>query len=104
MKTTNHYHLKNLLLLCTLMLSYFGSAQVDGASFTYTIANATNPTPTTLEFDVNLVVNHTSTALSDGGIKISQIQFGINFNKDILNGGTPSTTQNQSFTILAGTQ
>jgi hypothetical protein len=103
MKTINYF--KKFMLLCTLLLSLSGIAQVQGTSFTYTLANATNPTPTTFEVDVMLVVNHTGTALADGGVKIAQLAFGINFDPVILNGGTPSTTSGAgTFALISGTR
>ncbi|MGK4568330.1 T9SS sorting signal type C domain-containing protein [Flavobacterium sp. 3HN19-14] len=104
MKITTH-SCKKLLLLSLLMLSYSGFAQVEGANFKLTLGNPSFPSPTTLDFDVNLVVNHTGTALADGGIKIGNLQYGINFNPAILNGGTPSTAPNGgSFVLLPGTR
>ncbi|MGK4568321.1 hypothetical protein [Flavobacterium sp. 3HN19-14] len=105
MKNNHYSYGKKLLLLCFLMLSYAGFAQVAGTSFTYTLANPSNPSPTTLEFDINLVVNHTGTALADGGVKVANLQYGVNFNPNIMNGGTPSTAANGgSFVLIANTR
>jgi len=87
------------------MLSYSGFAQVEGAHFTMTLGNPTFPSPTTLEFDLDLIVDHAGTALSDGGIKLGNLQYGVNFNPEIMNGGAPSTDPNGgSFVLLPGSR
>ena len=103
MKTINYF--KKFLLLFVLLLSYTGFSQVSGTSFTYTLSNGVNTSSTTFEVDVILNVNHTGIALSDGGLKIAQISFGVNFNNLILNGGTPTTVTNDgTWFLIPGTR
>ena len=105
MKNNTYYICKNLLVLLFFMLSYTGFSQVEGTHFTMTLGNPTFPSPTTLEFDLDLIVDHTGTALADGGIKLGNLQYGINFNPEIINGGTPSTVPNGgSFVLIPGTR
>jgi hypothetical protein len=105
MRIITHLNSKNLVVLFLLLLSMTGLAQVPGANFKMTLANATFPTPTTLEFDILLIAQHTGTALADGGIKVGNLQYGINFDPAILNGGNPSKEANSgSFTLVPGTR
>lgn len=76
---------KNLLLLCLLMISYLGNAQVAGTHFTVSLANVTS-TSNTMDFDVKLTIDGTGASAS--GVKMSAMSVGINYNTAIVNGGT----------------
>ena len=69
------------LLLCLLLLSFAGNAQVAGTHFAVGLANVTS-TSTTIEMDLQLTV--------DGSVNSRLLGFsaGINYNTAIVNGGT----------------
>ena len=69
------------LLLCLLLLSLAGNAQVAGTHFAVGLANVTS-TSTTIEMDLQLTV--------DGSVNSRLLGFsaGINYNTAIVNGGT----------------
>jgi hypothetical protein len=69
------------LLLCLLLLSFTGNAQVAGTHFTVGLANVTS-TSNTIEMDLRLTV--------DGSVNSRLLGFsaGINYNTAIVNGGT----------------
>ena len=69
------------LLLCLLLLSFAGNAQVAGTHFAVGLANVTS-TSTTIEMDLQLTV--------DGTVNSRLLGFsaGINYNTAIVNGGT----------------
>jgi len=69
------------LLVCLLLLSFTGNAQVAGTHFTVGLANVTS-TSNTIEMDMRITV--------DGSVNSRLLGFsaGINYNTAIVNGGT----------------
>ena len=101
----NYFITSKKLFLFLLMVSFSGYSQISGAHFTITLANPTNPTSSSFEVDVVLVVDPTGTALAQGGSRISGVSVGVMFNPSILNGGTPSTLTNGGvWTLIPGTR
>ena len=79
------------MLACLFLLSFSGISQVAGTHFTVGMTTS-SPTTNTVDIVVTLTVDPAanSAAATAGGNRVAQIQLGINFNKAILNGGTPS--------------
>ena len=85
MKIIYNILVKKIIIIGLFMLSFTGFAQ----SFTVFLANGTNPTPNTLEVDVQITVNSPPC-----GVRLASVAFGVNYDPAILNGGTPCTLIN----------
>ena len=83
MKIINTILAKKIFLIGFFLYSITGFSQ----QFTVSLANGSNPTPTTFEVDIVLTV-----IAPVAGIRLSSVTTGVNYNPTILNGGTPCTT------------
>jgi hypothetical protein len=86
---------KRFYCVFLLFINLMGFAQ----HFTVTLANLVTTT-TTFEVDVVLIIDAPSQ-----GVRLSSLSTGINYNPNILNGGTPCTTINcGSWEYIQGTK
>jgi len=74
------------LILLLMMVSISAKAQVSGGQYTMSIATA-SATANTIDFNLTVTVTNPSEGMRFGGFQTS-----INFNTNIINGGTISAT------------